>query len=108
MRKVQGLAKKADKSKGLRYLPIKLILCRRLDYFVNQMRFWYDEGKTVERVRQAEFVVDGIRHIYINADHPEHMLGFHGVKVEFWGSMYGLSNEIHDLIKHYKQSVERP
>ncbi len=96
------------KAQALRDLPIKLIVCSRLDYFVRQMDFWYDEGKEIKRIRQGEFLVNNIRHIFISAGNPQQMQGFRGVKVEIWGSIRGISQENLDLIQQYKISVERP
>lgn len=93
----------------LRNAPIVLAVSRRLSDFVWQIdQFYYAEHKEVQRIRQGEFLVNGIRYIFISADRPEQMLGFHGVKVEYWGSLIGVSNEKLDLIKHYKASAERP
>lgn len=98
----------AKKTQALRDLPIKLIVTSRLDYFLRQMDFWYDEGKDVSKIRLGEFVVNGVRHIFINADNPQQMLGFHGVKVEIWGDLRGISQEKLDLIHAYRTSAERP
>jgi len=92
-----------------RDLPIVLAVCKNLQHFVWQIDdFYYRENKDVKRIRQGEFVVNNVRYIFISFDRLEQMLGFHGVKVEIWGPMYGIEQEKLDLLKHYRQSAERP